>query len=57
MEENECPVCLIGHDPEIHEATLRVHQWFREHIAMKIRPIATPIVEAKVRRQTRKKAA
>ncbi len=27
-----CSVCLAAHDPEIHEATLRIHRWFRSEI-------------------------
>jgi hypothetical protein len=26
--EPECAVCYGAHDAEIHEATLRIHQWF-----------------------------
>jgi hypothetical protein len=26
--ESECAVCYATHDDEIHEATLRIHQWF-----------------------------
>ena len=26
--EPECSVCYSTHDDEIHEATLRIHQWF-----------------------------
>lgn len=26
--EVECAVCYAVHDDEIHEATLRIHQWF-----------------------------
>jgi hypothetical protein len=25
----DCSVCLVAHDPEIHEATTRIHEWFR----------------------------
>ena len=25
---SECPVCYLTHDDEIHEATLRIHEWF-----------------------------
>jgi hypothetical protein len=28
----ECAVCCAAHDQEIHEATLRIHGWFRQHI-------------------------
>ena len=26
--KSDCPVCYLNHDKEIHEATLRIHQWF-----------------------------
>jgi hypothetical protein len=26
--EPECSVCYAAHDEAIHEATLRIHQWF-----------------------------
>jgi len=35
---NECKVCLIDHDPETHEATLRVRQWFRQELARRLEP-------------------
>ena len=25
---SECAVCLATHDDAIHEATVRIHQWF-----------------------------
>ena len=28
----ECKVCLVPHDEETHEATLRVRQWFRYQV-------------------------
>ena len=28
----ECAVCCDAHDEDIHEATLRVHRWFRQHV-------------------------
>ena len=28
----ECDVCGLAHDPEIHEATLSVHKWFRDQV-------------------------
>jgi hypothetical protein len=30
--EKDCPVCYAIHDEEIHEATLRLHGWFREQV-------------------------
>jgi hypothetical protein len=26
--KSDCPVCYLNHDKEIHEATLRIHEWF-----------------------------
>ena len=26
--EIDCPICYAPHDEEIHEATLRIHEWF-----------------------------
>jgi len=28
----ECAVCGVAHDPEIHEATLSIHAWFRKQV-------------------------
>lgn len=28
----ECKVCLVKHDNEIHEATLRVRAWFKDWV-------------------------
>ena len=28
----ECPVCMAIHNEEIHEATLRVHEWFHGQV-------------------------
>jgi hypothetical protein len=25
---SDCAVCYAAHDDDIHEATLRIHQWF-----------------------------
>jgi hypothetical protein len=32
MQEEECKVCLLEHDEEIHTATLRVREWLRERV-------------------------
>ncbi len=32
----ECRVCLGVCDPAIHEATLRVHAWFRDFVTMSL---------------------
>jgi hypothetical protein len=29
---SECAVCYSTHEDEIHEATLRVHRWFRGQV-------------------------
>ena len=29
---SECAVCYAIHDEEIHEATLRIHQWFARQV-------------------------
>ena len=28
----ECRICLGRHDPEIHQATLAVHEWLRSRL-------------------------
>ena len=28
----DCPVCLLPHDPEIHAATLRIHEWLKSQV-------------------------
>ena len=30
----DCKVCLVEHDEELHEATLRVRSWFREEVTL-----------------------
>jgi hypothetical protein len=35
----DCPVCLIPCDPDIHEATLDVHAWFRELVTIAPEPV------------------
>jgi len=30
--EKECPVCSVRHDHEMHEATLRIHEWFHREV-------------------------
>ena len=32
MQYKNCKVCLMEHDPEIHDATLRLHEWLRERL-------------------------
>jgi hypothetical protein len=31
-ENEECNVCGVAHDDEIHEATLSVHRWFQDQV-------------------------
>ena len=33
-----CHVCLIEHDPAIHQATLDVHAWFRRLVTLGVDP-------------------
>jgi hypothetical protein len=35
--ESDCPVCYAIHDDEIHEATLRLHGWFRQQVNHSLR--------------------
>jgi hypothetical protein len=30
----DCRVCLVEHDEEIHEATLRVRSWWKEEVTV-----------------------
>jgi hypothetical protein len=32
MPQKNCKVCLGEHDSEIHEATLRLHEWLRNNV-------------------------
>jgi hypothetical protein len=29
LSRSDCPVCMVPHDEEIHEATLGLREWFR----------------------------
>jgi len=33
---SECPVCLGAHDEQIHDATIRVHAWWRDVLLYRI---------------------
>ena len=33
-QDTDCAVCLIEHDDELHEATLRVKSWFRYEVTL-----------------------
>jgi len=35
----ECPVCFGKHEDQIHEATLSVHQWFRDEVTKSFRVV------------------
>lgn len=37
----DCPICLCGHNPEIHAATKRVHRWLRKRISNYLAPVKT----------------
>jgi len=28
----DCPICYAAHDQEIHDATMRLHGWFRRYV-------------------------
>jgi hypothetical protein len=36
MQHKNCKVCLVEHDSEIHDATLRLHEWLRERVKQSI---------------------
>lgn len=36
---SDCPVCLIEHDPAIHQATLNVHKWFKKRVRLSLQPV------------------
>jgi len=36
MQQKNCKVCLVEHDAEIHDATLRLHEWLRERVKQSI---------------------
>jgi len=36
MQLKNCKVCLAEHDPEIHDATLRLHEWLRQRVKQSI---------------------
>jgi hypothetical protein len=38
---SECVVCYSNHDHEIHEATLRIHRWFRGEVTRNFEPAAS----------------
>jgi hypothetical protein len=37
-----CKVCLGEHDRAIHDATLRVHSWLKQRMALVVNPVALP---------------
>ena len=41
----DCPVCLVSHDPGIHAATVRVHRWLLKSLAPD-RRIMIPVQQA-----------
>lgn len=34
--KGECKVCYLPHNDEIHEATLRIHQWLQHELTRKL---------------------
>jgi hypothetical protein len=54
MAERECEICAGPHDATIHEATLRIHEWLREDIALKLKPVVAPVAEPKETSQEEK---
>jgi hypothetical protein len=39
MQYKNCKVCLMEHDPEIHDATLRLHEWLRDRVKESIQEL------------------
>ena len=39
---NECSVCLVDHQPDIHNATLSIRRWVKEQIRIRLEPIRKP---------------
>ena len=47
MQQKQCKTCLTEHDTEIHEATVRLHEWLRELVERQLRdPIVTDLSPA-----------
>lgn len=38
----DCHICLLAHDPEIHQASLNVRRWLRERIELALMPPPEP---------------
>ncbi|HJZ97667.1 MAG TPA: hypothetical protein VKE70_14255 [Candidatus Solibacter sp.] len=36
FNEVECPICYARHDEEIHEATLRLRNWFHHQVTHRL---------------------
>ena len=36
IKEVDCPVCYSTHDEEIHEATLRLRDWFHHQVTHRL---------------------
>jgi hypothetical protein len=34
----DCRVCAGRHDPDVHKATLAVHRWLRDQLALALAP-------------------
>jgi hypothetical protein len=36
IKEVDCPVCYAAHDEEIHQATLRLRDWFHHEVTHRL---------------------
>ncbi len=46
---SDCKVCLVEHQPDIHNATLSVHRWLKDRIRRSLEPPATPTPPAEAK--------
>jgi len=52
--ESDCPVCYASHDDEIHEATMRLRDWFHFQVTHHLQQeemfasANDPVLEARV---------
>ena len=37
LAQKDCPVCYADHDEEIHEATMRLHDWFHHQVTHRLK--------------------
>jgi hypothetical protein len=52
LKKPECAVCYSTHDEEIHEATLRIHRWFRGQVTHNFEDLAFVVTELQPERFT-----